>query len=404
MRPLKGTISSKLIELEFLEYLDLSYNKLNLDSIRDFIASLRKLRYLDLSSNFVSGPFPYQIGNLTNLEYLDLGYTYLTRIENFNWLSHLSSLRDLKLSGSNLSTAFDWLEAVNRLPKLTVLELADCSLPPPVISSTTLTRTNSSRYIESVRLSSNQLNSAVLQWLFNHNNSLVSLSLSNNLLSGSVTDVFRIKNAYPAGFSVNATLCSLHELNISTNNLSGQLSDLLHMFFASCPENSLESLDLSDNHLADSVPNISKFSSLKKLYLQGNRLTGRLPESIGQMSNLEDILLGENSFTGDISEIHFSKLSELRWLNLSYNSFVFNFDPGWVPPFQLSVISLASCKIGPNFPKWLRTQKSYFDLDISNAGISGILPSWFWGQIPNSEICWISLTTKLEEHCFRIRY
>ncbi|XP_061999249.1 receptor-like protein EIX2 [Rosa rugosa] len=154
------------------------------------------------------------------------------------------------------------------------------------------------------------------------------------------------------------------------------------MFFASCPENSLESLDLSGNHLEGSVPNLSKFSSLKKLYLQGNRLTGRLPESIGQMSNLEDILLGENSFTGEISEIHFSKLSELRWLNLSYNSFVFNLDTGWVPPFQLSVISLASCKIGPRFPEWLRTQKSYFDLDISNAGISGILPSWFWGQIP----------------------
>ncbi|KAL6290311.1 hypothetical protein ACE6H2_007821 [Prunus campanulata] len=34
--------------------------------------------------------------------------------------------------------------------------------------------------------------------------------------------------------------------------------------------------------------------------------------------------------------------------------------------------------MGPYFPKWLRTQKSYYWLDISDAGISDSIPTWFW--------------------------
>ncbi|XP_021800157.1 leucine-rich repeat receptor-like protein kinase PXC2 isoform X2 [Prunus avium] len=41
-------------------------------------------------------------------------------------------------------------------------------------------------------------------------------------------------------------------------------------------------------------------------------------------------------------------------------------------------IRLGSCKMGPYFPKWLRTQKRYDRLDISDAGISDIIPTWFW--------------------------
>ncbi|KAM1161529.1 hypothetical protein TB1_000679 [Malus domestica] len=35
--------------------------------------------------------------------------------------------------------------------------------------------------------------------------------------------------------------------------------------------------------------------------------------------------------------------------------------------------------MGPYFPKWLQTQNEYSFLNISNAGIVDILPSWFWG-------------------------
>ncbi|XP_058216028.1 receptor-like protein EIX2 [Rhododendron vialii] len=43
---------------------------------------------------------------------------------------------------------------------------------------------------------------------------------------------------------------------------------------------------------------------------------------------------------------------------------------------------LSSCKLGPRFPGWLRTQKNFSVLYISSAGIVGNIPSWFWDLSP----------------------
>ncbi|KAI5345570.1 hypothetical protein L3X38_013447 [Prunus dulcis] len=39
--------------------------------------------------------------------------------------------------------------------------------------------------------------------------------------------------------------------------------------------------------------------------------------------------------------------------------------------------------MGPDFPKWLQTQKKFSFLDISDAKISDIIPSWFWSLCRN---------------------
>ncbi|CAL2241675.1 unnamed protein product [Prunus armeniaca] len=97
-----------------------------------------------------------------------------------------------------------------------------------------------------------------------------------------------------------------------------------------------------------------------------------------RMSKLEFIDFGGNSLEGVISEIHFSKLFQLKYLDLFSNSLVLNFHFDWVPPFQMESIRLRSCKMGPSFPKWLQTQKSVSFLDISDNGITDTIPSWLW--------------------------
>lgn len=67
-------------------------------------------------------------------------------------------------------------------------------------------------------------------------------------------------------------------------------------------------------------------------------------------------------------------------MDLSFNSPSFNFSSGWIPPFQLSPIKPAACSLGPHFPKWIQTQNRYVVLDMSNAGILGTIPDWFWDQ------------------------
>ncbi|KAB2620864.1 LRR receptor-like serine/threonine-protein kinase GSO2 [Pyrus ussuriensis x Pyrus communis] len=391
---LQGTmISPKLIELKHLEYLYLSWIDYSGSPVPYFIGSLTNLRYLDLSMCKFGGTFPIQIGNLTNLQHLDLGGNEFGNVENLNWLPRLSSLTYLDLSLANLSNIFYWLEAVNKLPKLTTLELDGCNLPSPPVRST-LSNINSSKSLSSISLSGNRLStSSIFLWMSNFNTSLFFVDLSFNNLTGSIPDVLgnmsslasvalyenQLEGAEPHSFS---RLCSLQSLILNSNNLSGQFSKFVQIL-PTCAQNSLENLWLAKNQLAGSLPDLTNFLALKELYISSNQLSGRIPESIGQMSKLELIDLGMNALEGVISDSHFSKLSKLRQLDLSYNSVVLNFHSNWTPPFQLDYISLGSCKMGPYFPKWLQSQNEYSHLDISNAGIVDTLPSWFWGTTRN---------------------
>lgn len=131
-------------------------------------------------------------------------------------------------------------------------------------------------------------------------------------------------------------------------------------------------MDLSNNHLSGSIPILTNFSSLKSLRLYKNQLSGTIPESIWQMSNMENIYLGMNALEGVITESHFPQLSRLRSLGLSFNSLVLNFHSNCIPPFQLSFIRLSSCKMGPYFSIWLPSHNGYSYLRISNAGIVDI--------------------------------
>ncbi|PRQ58027.1 putative non-specific serine/threonine protein kinase [Rosa chinensis] len=100
------------------------------------------------------------------------------------------------------------------------------------------------------------------------------------------------------------------------------------------------------------------------------------------MSGLGFINLSMNRLEGEISETHFSKLFNLDELDLSYNPLLeFNVTSDWVFPSQLYYLSLRSCMVGLDFPKWLRTQKDLSYLDMSDGDISDVLPSWFWGLL-----------------------
>lgn len=404
---LYGKLSPKITELQHLKYLGLGRNNFSGSQLPELISSLSNLIHLDASYCYLVGQIPFQFGNLTRLEYLDLQGNYFTRVENLNWLPHLS-LKYFFLSETNLSNAFSWLETVNKIPNIRDLTISNCSLPPPVFP--TLSDFNSSRYLVSVDLSENSAvaSSIVLKWLC-YNTRLVSLDLSHIPLIGSIPlipligsipDCFgnmsslahldldnnRLEAGIPQSF---AKLCNLRSLSIGYNNLTGQFSEFLQIL-SNCSQNSLQSLFLSSNNIVGSLPDLTNFVSLVHLYVSSNRLSGEIPKSIGQMSKLESLLLGSNSFHGIISETHFSELSKLRALDLSKNAVVLDFHSDWVPPFQLRDILLGSCKMGPHFPKWLRTQKNYDWLDISDAGISDILPNWFWHL--SNEVFYIDLS------------
>ncbi|XP_059432529.1 receptor-like protein EIX1 [Corylus avellana] len=360
---LSGEISSSILGLQHLTYLDLSCN--DFSTLPGFIGSLTNLQYLNLSFNAISGTIPWQLGNLSRLISLDLSWNYnygVIEDPNLDWLFHLSSLRHLDMSHVNLSKAINWPDKVNMLPSLLYLRLSDCELSMPF--SLVPSNANSSSPLSFLELSHNHLNSSVLPWLYRYNNSLVHLDLTNNKLQGSI----------PKGFG---NMVALSHLLLSSNNLNGVIPQTLNNL------HSLQVLDLSNNSISGEVPDLSKLSFLTELYLSNNRLNGSLAKSIGKFYKLQILDLSSNSFEGVITEAHLSNFFTLHQLDLSSNSLSLTFSPAWVPPFHLDTIRLSSCKLGPFFPEWLRTQKNFSRLDMSDVGIIDTIPNWFWGLSSN---------------------
>ena len=342
-QPLRGMISPSLLELPDLTFLDLSDNDFNQSNLPEFIGSLSNLKHLDLSSTNLSGPISHQLKNLSHLQFLNLRGNDLIIIENLEWLSHLPSIEYLDLTSVNLSVVHDWLEVVSHLSNLTTLSLWGCDLPSQMFSSL-----SGFNYWKSLT-------------------SLESLNLdTNNLVSlpKSIGDI-----------------CTLRKLYFSYNNLNAQLVELINNL-SRCAKDSLESLGLSSNQLTGSLPNFALFPSLKHLDLSKNILNGIVPKSIGSLYKLEGLDMSWNFLQGTLSEPHFSNLSKLSYLDLSNNSLALEFNVNWVPPFQLKMINLKSCKLGPRFPSWIQTQRSVSVLKISNAKISDTIPIEWFADLP----------------------
>jgi Leucine-rich repeat (LRR) protein len=110
-----------------------------------------------------------------------------------------------------------------------------------------------------------------------------------------------------------------------------------------------------------------------------------MPVEIGSLAYLTELYLEMNNMSGVITEEHFAGLMNLKTIDLSFNNLEFTIDSHWVPPFNLDYGYFSPCYLGPQFPKWLRWQKGTIELDISNTGLVGRIPDWFWTTFSEAE-------------------
>ncbi|KAL6320607.1 hypothetical protein AAG906_008607 [Vitis piasezkii] len=370
---LVGKVSPALLQLEFLNYLDLSRNDFGGTPIPSFLGSMRSLTYLDLSFASFGGLIPPQLGNLSNLLHLRLGgadYSYEPQLyaENLRWISHLSSLKLLFMSEVDLHQEGQWIESTSILSSLSMLLLEDCELDNMSPSLEYVNFTS----LTVLSLYGNHFNHEIPYWVSNLSTSLLELNLARNSLKGHIP----------------ITILELRYLNLlylSRNQLTGQIPEYLGQL------KHLEALSLRYNSFDGPIPSsLGNLSSLRNLYLYGNRLNGTVPSSLWLLSNLKELDIGNNSLVDTISEVHFNELSKLKYLDMSSTSLTFKVNSNWVPSFQLEELLMSSCQMGPKFPTWLQTQTSLRNLDISKSGIVDIAPTWFWKWA--SHIEWIYLS------------
>ncbi|KAL8557436.1 hypothetical protein ACS0TY_004743 [Phlomoides rotata] len=82
--------------------------------------------------------------------------------------------------------------------------------------------------------------------------------------------------------------------------------------------------------------------------------------------------------TGVVNETHFANLTKLTFFTASGNHLTLKLSPDWNPPLKLEILTLGSWNLGADIPSWLDTQFTLQQLDLSNTGISGNVPTWFW--------------------------
>ncbi|XP_065618217.1 receptor-like protein EIX2 isoform X1 [Quercus suber] len=358
-----GEISRSLLELEFLNYLDLSFNDFNCTPIPTFLGSMGNLTHLDLSDANFSGLIPHQLGNLSSLCYLYLGSNFDLYADNLYWMSGLFSIQYIDLSSVDLHKEADWLQIMSKFSSLSELYLSNCKLDSlnPSLGFVNFTS------LQVLYLSGNHFNHEIPNWFSNLSTSLLKLYLDDSSLKGEIP---------PSIFNLE----KLEYLSLYPNHLIGKIPESLGQL------KHLTYLDLSFNSLNGPIPlSVGNLSHMRTLSLNQNQLNGTIPKSLGLLSNLEELYIENNFLTGTIDEGHFKKLSKLKDLSMSQTQLFFNVNSNWVPPFQLEYVSMSSIKIGPHFPSWLQSQRSLGFLDMSMSGISSKAPSWFWNWASNVE-------------------
>ncbi|XP_050109735.1 receptor-like protein EIX1 isoform X1 [Malus sylvestris] len=385
---LGGNVNPSLLNLKHLSYLNLSYNNFEGLQIPSFLGSLKGLRYLDLSYAGFNGTIPHQLGNLSSLRYLDLSHNFGSMVENLKWLSGLSLLKHLDMSFVDLTNASHWLQA-NTLPSLLVeLHLSSCELyhiPSGIANLTSL---------KVLYLHRNHFNSTIPKWLYGLGH-LEFLFLSQNAFHGEISSSLgnltalvdlKLRSNQLEGEIPNSlgNLCKLTAIDLSSNNFWGRVSAIFESL-SRCSSGQIYYLDLLDNNFSGHLSNqLESFKNLRYLYLSNNSISGPVPVSLGNLSLLEELAIDNNSFEGVISEVHFTNLTRLINFFANENSLTLKTSPDWLPPFQLSILTLSSLHLDPSeLPAWLKSQKHLSALNMSNTGISGTIPIWFWNIYSN---------------------
>ncbi|XP_023536141.1 receptor-like protein kinase HAIKU2 [Cucurbita pepo subsp. pepo] len=164
-------------------------------------------------------------------------------------------------------------------------------------------------------------------------------------------------------------LPALEKLILRANSLHGEVTESLN----NCVK--LKHLDLSSNGFSGSFPDIHSLPELEYLYLNSSGFSGKFPwKSVGNLSGLIELSVGDNPFENATFPVEVTNLKRLNLLYLSNCSLT-----GEIPRSIGNLTELLSFEFSDNFitgdipPEIGRLQKLW-QLVFYNNQLTGTLP------------------------------
>ncbi|KAL8512184.1 hypothetical protein ACS0TY_018585 [Phlomoides rotata] len=282
---LEGSIPRELVQLPFLQEIDLTRNYLNGTLPPEWGSS--KLVKISLLGNRITGSIPKEFGNITTLQELVLEYNQLSGTIPPE-LGNLPRIQRLLFTSNNLSG----------------------ELPPNLAKLTSLM---------DFRISDNNLRGSIPNFIQSWTN-MTKLVIQASGLSGPIptgiasltklTDL-RISdlNGNDSVFPPLSNITKMKTLILRSCNITGQLPSYIGEM------TELKVFDLSFNKLTGPIPDrFSGLSNTDYIYLTGNFLSGPLPPWM--LKDGDNIDLSYNNLTSDSS----TTSCQTRSLNLFASS------------------------------------------------------------------------------------
>ncbi|XP_031277396.1 receptor-like protein 6 [Pistacia vera] len=296
-----GSLPTSMANLNQLFHLDLCHNKFS-GPLPSFHMS-KKLSYLDLSFNFLTGEFLFtDRGKFFNLFYVDLRHNSLDgRIPPS--LFALPSLQNLQLANNRFEGQIPEFSVASS-SLLKTLDLSGNRLEGPIPVSIFELKS-----LHVLLLSSNKLNGTVQQDMLQKLGNLTSLDLSYNSLavnaSSSGSFLPQISTLKLASCKLNVipnlrNQSNLYQLDLSDNKISGEIPNWIW----EVGNGKLIHLNLSYNFLVGLQEPYS-VSDLSALDLHSNLLQGKIPKL---PPNAMYVDYSNNSFTSIPADIGYRRV------------------------------------------------------------------------------------------------
>ncbi|GAV65636.1 LRR_1 domain-containing protein/Pkinase_Tyr domain-containing protein/LRRNT_2 domain-containing protein/LRR_8 domain-containing protein [Cephalotus follicularis] len=412
-----GSLTTSLTRLNNLVYLNLSLNGFAKRIPRGF-ELISGIKVIDLRGNMFDGHLDGEFFLLSNASHIDFSGNMLVSSSSQKILPGISeSVKYLNLSHNQLTGSLVIGDELQLFENLRVLDLSYNQL------SGELPGFNFVYELQVLKLSNNRFSGLVPNNLLKGDTLLLTeLDLSANNLSGEISMIMsttlQVLNLSSNGLMGELPLLtgSCTVLDLSNNQLGGNLTSILKW-------EKIGYLDLSQNRLTGSIPDVTpQFLRLNYLNLSHNSLDGSLPKAIAQypklrvldlssnkldgplltdlltLSTLQELHLENNLFTGAIELVPSSSTEHnLQVLDLSYNQLSGYFPDKLVSLTGLQVLYLAANNLSGSLPTSMADMNSLNSLDLSQNHFTGPLLNNFPNSLGSFNVSYNDLSGTVPE-------